>query len=215
MAVVVMLGLILVAAVMAAMRRARDHELGIVLLSHIGELLQKTDRRLQFIIAVIAPGRHAGHLDPVFQNPEQLRRCVMVGCMRKIGGLRVETTRDVAFGDTRRAVTHSAMRGEVLRSDEKFGGIIKAGGHLDAGGMKLDRARARRLQDPAHDGPIWVARGDVEKTRIDEREPADNEKTKHREERDNKVPNGDRPQNQTRTPKAKRKSPVLSPSRRA
>ena len=74
MAVVIMLGLTLVAAVMAAMRRARDHELGIVLLGHIGELLQKTDRRPQLVVAVIAPGWHAGHLDPVFEDPEQLRR---------------------------------------------------------------------------------------------------------------------------------------------
>ena len=116
MAVVIMLGLILVAAVMAAMCHAFHHQLGIVLLGQIGELLQKTDRRPQFIIAVIAPRRHAGHLDPVFQNPEQLRRGVHAGCMCEIRRLRIEAFRDVAFGDTRRTVADGAVRGEVLRS---------------------------------------------------------------------------------------------------
>jgi hypothetical protein len=72
----------------------------------------------------------------------------------------------------------------MFRADQQLCGIVEPGWRLDAGSVKLNRAHARRLQAPAHDGPICVVGGDVEKTRIDEHEPANNEKAKHHEERD-------------------------------
>jgi hypothetical protein len=136
MAVVIMLGLTLVAAVMAAMRHALNNKLGIVLLGHIGELFQKADGRPQLVVAVIAPGWHAGHLDPVFEDPEQLRRRVMVGCMDEIGGLWIEAICDVAFRDTRCAVADGAVRCEMFRADQQLCGIVEPGWHLDVGGRE-------------------------------------------------------------------------------
>jgi hypothetical protein len=74
---------------------------------------------------VIAPRRHAGHLDPVFEDPEQLGRGVMAGCMGEIGGLRIEAFRNVAFGDTRCAVADGAMRCEMFGADQKLGGTVE------------------------------------------------------------------------------------------
>jgi hypothetical protein len=45
MAVVIMLGLILVAAVMAAMRQVRHHEPGLVLLAHVRPLFEEQRMR--------------------------------------------------------------------------------------------------------------------------------------------------------------------------
>ena len=54
---------IAVARMVAAMGHARDHQAGIVLLFHARQLFEEADRRPDLLVAVIAPGRHAGHLD--------------------------------------------------------------------------------------------------------------------------------------------------------
>ena len=56
-------GLILLAMVMAATRHARHHELGVVLLAHPGRLVHKRDGGPELLVAMVAPGRHASHLD--------------------------------------------------------------------------------------------------------------------------------------------------------
>lgn len=149
MAVVIMLGLILVAAVMAAMRRAFHHEPGVNLLSHTRKFLDEGHGRPQLVIAVIAPGRHACHLDPVFEDPEELRRGVVVGCVGEIGGLRVEAMRDVAFGDPRCSVANGAVCCKMFRADQKLSGIVEPRWQLDAHGVKIDGARASSVRPSA------------------------------------------------------------------
>ena len=60
----------------AALRHARHDELGVLLLCHSGEFLDKCHGRPQFVVSVIAPGRHAGHLDAVLDDPEKLAGAV-------------------------------------------------------------------------------------------------------------------------------------------
>jgi hypothetical protein len=50
---------------MAAMPHARHHEPGVVLLAQARQLLDKRDDCPKLLVAVIDPGRHAGHLDAV------------------------------------------------------------------------------------------------------------------------------------------------------
>ena len=56
----------------AAMGHACHHKIGVVLLAHPRQLFKKPDRCPQLVIAVIAPGGHAGHLDAVLDDPEKL-----------------------------------------------------------------------------------------------------------------------------------------------
>src|SRR6266436_5891084 len=205
----------LVAVMMVpALRPACGDQLGVVLFGHAGELLQEADGRPQLLIAVIAPGRHTGHSDPVFHNPEQLRGAVVTGRMREIGRLRVQSPRYVALGNPWRAVADGAVCSEMLRAYQHFGRIVEPLGDRDARSLDFDRAIARRLEDPAHNRRMWVAGGDVEKTRIDENDPANGNKDERQENPGEEVPHDDVPiYNQIRTPKTKRKSPVLSPAR--
>jgi len=58
--------------------------------------------------------------------------------MGEIRGLWAEALPNVAFGDTRCAVTDGAVRREVRRPDQKLGGIIESRWCFDGGGVKLD-----------------------------------------------------------------------------
>jgi hypothetical protein len=55
-----------------ARRHVRHYKPRIVLLAHVRQLFEKRDRRPQLHVAVIGPGRHAGHFDGVLDDPEEL-----------------------------------------------------------------------------------------------------------------------------------------------
>ena len=55
---------------MPTLRSARREQLGKVLFGHTRQLSNESNSRPKLIVGVIAPGRHAGHLDPVFDDPE-------------------------------------------------------------------------------------------------------------------------------------------------
>src|SRR4051794_31501050 len=128
-------------------------------------------------------------------------------------GVRIEALPYVPSGNTRRAVTDSAVRREMFRADQKLSGIVEPRWHFDVGGVKLDRPCACRFQNPARDRGIVFACRHVEKTGVDEGEPPNNDKGDYDRERDHKAAHTHRHQNQTRTPNANRKSPALSPVR--
>src|SRR5215469_891553 len=83
----------------AAMRHARHHQVGILLFAHARQLLEKADSRPQLVIAVIAPGRHAGHLDAVLKDPEKLAGIVDRRRFSKVRRRGIKPVRNVAFGD--------------------------------------------------------------------------------------------------------------------
>src|SRR5215472_2804086 len=96
--------------------------------------------------------------------------------MGEIWGLWTEALPDVAFGDTRCAVTDGAVRREMFRADQKLGGINEPRWHWDGGGVNLDRSCACGLQNPARDRPVGFACRHVKKTGVDEGEPTNNGK---------------------------------------
>src|SRR5215469_12213845 len=79
----------------AAMRHARHNQTGILLLAHARQLLEKGDRCPQLVIAVIAPGRHSGHLDALLDDPEQLGRAVERRGFGKVRRRRTKTSRNI------------------------------------------------------------------------------------------------------------------------
>src|SRR5215472_9604771 len=132
--------------------------------------------------------------------------------MSEIGGLRIKTLSNIALGNPRCAMTYSAMCREMVHADQKPGGVIESRWYFYFGGVSLDRSCACRLQNPARDRPVGFACRYVKKTGVDEGEPTNDDKGHQDGERDQKAAHAHRLQNQTRTPKAKRKSPVLSPA---
>src|SRR6516164_3519587 len=138
--------------VVVAMRHARHHELGIVLVTHVRQLFEKRDSCPQLFVAVIAPGRHAGHLDAVLDDPEQLGWSVERRGFGKIWRWRIKASRDVALRDARRAVADGAMRCVMLNAHKNLRRVIEPGRHSDAGRLRLDRAGARSLEKPGCNG---------------------------------------------------------------
>lgn len=90
--------------VVAAMGNARYHEPGIFLLANVGQFLEKRSARPEFFIAVIPPRRHAGHLDAVLDDPQELGGAIECRGVSKIRWLRVKAARDIAFRHSGRAV---------------------------------------------------------------------------------------------------------------
>ena len=82
----------------AAMGNARHHQPGIFLLANVGQFLEKRNGRPEFFIAVIPPRRHAGHLDAVLDDPEELGGAIECRGVCKIRWLRVKAARDIALG---------------------------------------------------------------------------------------------------------------------
>jgi hypothetical protein len=91
--------------VMAAMSPARHDELSVFLLRHSGELFDKSDGRPDLLIAVVSPSRHAGHLDAVLNNPEQLAVAVELRRNSKVGRCGIKAVGDVASGHAGCAVS--------------------------------------------------------------------------------------------------------------
>jgi hypothetical protein len=58
--------------VTAAALHALHDELGVILLGHSGQLANEGNCRPEFVIAMVGPGRYAGQLDAVLENPEEL-----------------------------------------------------------------------------------------------------------------------------------------------
>ena len=136
------------AMVVSSLGYALHHQLCVILFAHGGQPLEKTDRRPDFLVAVIAPGRHAGHLDAVFDGPEKLGRGVKLSGLRKIRRRGIETPRDVAPGNAGRAVADGAMGRKMLDTDDLLRRIVEPRRGLDAGRVHFDRTSARRLQKP-------------------------------------------------------------------
>src|SRR6516165_5975359 len=197
----------------APLSDARHDELSVFFRGHAWELLDESHGRPKLLVTVIAPGRHAGHADPVFENPKQFRRRVESRDFRKIGRLGIKSARNIAFWNARGAVANRAMGCEMFRADDEFGWVVELRRRLDPGGVSLDRADTHRVKDPARHRPMRIARGNIEDARINEDQPANNDKSNRDGERNQKAAHARRPQNQMRTPKAKRKSPVRSPTR--
>ena len=55
---------------MAAMGHAGHDQLAVFLGRHAGQLFKKSDRGPDLLIGMVGPGRHAGHLDAVLDDPE-------------------------------------------------------------------------------------------------------------------------------------------------
>src|SRR6516164_7219912 len=199
----------------AAVGQACHHQTGVLLLGHPGQLFKKRYGRPQLLVAVIAPGRHAGHLNAMLDDPEQLGRRVEGRGFGKIRRRRIKAAPDIALGHAGRAVADGAMCRIMLDADKDLGGIIKPGRDRNAGGMRLDRVHARRLDDCAGDGPMRRRCGNVIHAGIDNRRGPEHNQKRGNEQRNNNGWHRRRSQNQTLTPNAKRKSPVVSPACRA
>src|SRR5215469_923275 len=81
----------------AAMRDARHDKFGVVLLAHARQLFEKCDRCPQLVVTVIAPGRHAGHLDTVLKDREKLGGAVQGRGCGEIGRRGIKAARDVTL----------------------------------------------------------------------------------------------------------------------
>src|SRR5262249_51606315 len=128
----------LAAVVRRAMRHARHHEPGVVLLAHTRQLLDKRDGRPQLLVAVIAPGRHPSHLDAVFEDPEQLGGTIKLCGFGEIWRLRIKTASDVALGHTGCATANGAMCREMLEAHGDVRRVVKVPRDMDTGRMRLD-----------------------------------------------------------------------------
>ena len=100
--------------VVTAMCEARHDELGVVLLAHARQFFDEGHGRPEFLIAMITPAPHSRHLDPVFEDPEELGGAIELGGLGEIRRLRIETFGDCAPRDTGRAVANGAMGGKML-----------------------------------------------------------------------------------------------------
>lgn len=107
-------------------------QLGAALFGQPRQLSNESDCGPKLVIVVIAPGGHAGHLDPVFDDPEKLTRSIMFGGFGKIGRLRIKPDRDVALGHARSTVANGAMRRKMLGAGHEVGRIIESWRHGDA-----------------------------------------------------------------------------------
>src|SRR5215831_8549302 len=187
-----------------AMRHARHDKPGVVLLAHARQLLEKADGCPQFVITVIAPGRHAGHLDTVLQDPEKLGGIVDRRRFSKVRRRRIKTSRNVALGDTGRAVADGAMRRVMLDADDELRRIVDSGRHGDAGRLRLDRADARHLIEPAGHAPVRRRRSDVVPAGINHNAGAKRGYEHGNKKRSDNGAHRRLPQNQVRMPKTKR-----------
>src|SRR5438094_825113 len=68
-------GVVPLLAVRALCPTRRDQP-GVVLVGHPRQLRDEANRCPELVVAVVGPGGHAGHPDPVLQDPEQLGRRV-------------------------------------------------------------------------------------------------------------------------------------------
>src|SRR5690349_2741964 len=128
--------------VMAAMRHVRHHKHRIVLLADVRQLFDKCHRGPQLRVAVIAPGWHAGHLDAVLDDPEQLGGAVQRRGFGQIRWRWIKALGDVAARHAGRAVTDGAMRPEMLDAHRDVHRVIEARRDLDGRRVRLDRADA-------------------------------------------------------------------------
>jgi hypothetical protein len=159
--------------VTAATLHALHDELGVLLLCHAGQLADEGNRRPQLIVTVVCPGRHAGHLDTVLEDPEQFAIAVGARGHGEIRRLRIEPLGDVALGHAGRTVADGAMSREMLGAHRDPGRIIESGWCSDPGRMRLDRAHPRRLNHPVRDPPMGRGGADVIEAGIDEDRAAD------------------------------------------
>src|SRR5437879_13091336 len=84
---------------------------------HGRQLLNEADDRPNAAVFVRrAEGRHAGHSNAVFDNPEQFRGCPAWGCVSQAWWTRIEAPADLARLLARCAVTLNAHFIEVARA---------------------------------------------------------------------------------------------------
>jgi hypothetical protein len=86
----------IVAMLVAASGYARHYELGVSRLAHAGQLFEKCDDRPKLLVAMVAPGRHAGHLDAVLEDPEKFGGAVEQRGFCQIRGRGIEALLQVA-----------------------------------------------------------------------------------------------------------------------
>jgi len=129
----------------AASGYARHYELGVIRLAHAGQLFEKCDDRPKLLVAVVAPGRHAGHLDAVLEDPEKLGGAAEQNGFCQIRWRGIEAPRDVALRYAWCAVAGGAMRRKMLDADKHVCRIIQPQRRGDAGRMHFDRVEASRI----------------------------------------------------------------------
>lgn len=100
---------------------------------------------------MVVPSWHTSHLDAVFEDPEKFGGAVERSGFCQIGGQGIKAPRDVALRYAGCAVADSAMRREMLDAVYDFRRVVEPRRDFNTGGMRLDRASARRFQRPARD----------------------------------------------------------------
>ena len=84
----------------------------------------------------------------MFDDPEKFGGSVERRGLGKIRRWRIKTLRNVAPWHARRAVADGAMCRVVLDADDDLRRIVELWRHRDTGRLRLDRAGARRFEEP-------------------------------------------------------------------
>jgi len=196
-------------------RHVRHHEPRIFLLAHCRQFPDERHGGPELRVAVIAPGRHPGHLDAVLDDPEKLGGAVKRRGFGKVRRRWVKTSGDIAARHPGRAVTDGAVRCEMFDRHRDVRRVVEARRDLDSGRVGLDRADAGGFYHPAGDWPMQRGCRHVVNAGSDHGEAAQQRKNSGDEDGGDEAPHARLPQNQVRMPKTKRTSPALSPARRA
>src|SRR5215472_6771268 len=110
-----------------AVGHARHQEPGVLLLGHRGQLFKKADRCPDFLVTMIAPGRHAGHFDAVLDDPEQLGRTVGLHGFCQVRRRWIKAAPDIAFRHAWRAMANRAMCRIMLEAHYDLRRIVELG----------------------------------------------------------------------------------------
>ena len=150
--------------------QAAEREVAIALRVERRQAAQERDQRPDLVVALLRrPGRHAGVLDAVLDDPEQLAVAPRAHLRREIGRRRQHALRDRTDRHARRAVTEGAAAVEMSGAERHEVGVVERR-RLDAVGVRLHRVAHREGQEPFHHGPVPAARRDGVEAGPDEQE---------------------------------------------
>ena len=135
----------------AASGYARHYELGVIRLAHAGQLFEKCDDRPKLLVAVVAPGRRAGQLDAVLEDPEKLGRAAGQSGFCQIRGRGIEARAMSPFGTPGAPWQAALCAAKMLDADKHVYRIIEPQRRGDAGRVHFDRAETSRIDDPRRD----------------------------------------------------------------
>src|SRR6185369_9744469 len=163
-------GVLVVLAVLLVRAGRRLHHRLILLRRHLRHLEQEGHDRPDLRVGVgDSERRHAGHLDAVLHDPEELFGIGVLRSGGQLGRIGVQALADLRSLDAGRAVAGRAVFPIVQEAAADHRRIGQRR-HLDVFHPPRHRALAHRLHNPADGADVRAAGRDVEQPRIDEAE---------------------------------------------